>query len=581
MTLNSQYRFYLELPNQGRVRVYPCNKSIKFCWRWNDDLCAWRYELDTALIFDDHKDNPHHTFTALYDLERQCNICYKIPIEIEERCDGQFEPHWKGYLPFKEGDWNESRCRVTIKPRTVDQYTCLLENWKTKKNLFEIEDRVTVDTIKGEIVCELRLVNNVGIFNTLAEADAAVGFPAPPLGYGWVVVENELIVDDFFIDSIVTRRVLYCRQCSTTQHNPTWQLENGQYYGPVLVASPKTTRFPKSLFTIYEVIDIESDNGVTLESAFNYLTECYGCEYPICSDFLNINRVGDAPNNKEYACAAMELSNVVLFQASDIIRPNAEDNARKFEKCIGEIYRDYKERYNLEMFFDENAQCVRIEHVSFNISRKMLDLTQNHFLKCIKGKRKYTYDKTNFPLNEFFEDKIKTSNVEWTNAYIKYFIECSDDNLVTQDKTHKQECSITDIGSIYNNEEYVNNNDILLSMVPIALDQYGDIITGVGSISNETVINYPFAWSHVIEKYWLHDRPLFRGEMNGRSQPFKTTRYQRNQETIQFRMCCKDWKIFKPWDGVKTQFGWGRPKRDEVCRTVPSNVIELTPSFRC
>ena len=584
MKLLDTYRMEMDLPS-GTAEVYPCNSTLKLCWKWNDNLCAWRYELDDELIFTDHKDVEHKTFAALYDLEQECDVCYKIEIRLYELCDGAWDEIWKGYLPFRDGDWDVSNCTVRIKPVTIDPFTCILENWKKKVNLLDIPNKVVIDTVRGEVECR----TTVGV---------GTNVPPPPSGCCWsidtityVSVQEDIsnTIDDYEVI------ILWCREClDTAPTDPeNWQEEGGKWYRSLTYGGSTTTSTQVigdiggayEVFyydtTKYFLIDIEITNAVTLQDAIEYMLP--DCEYPICSDFLGINPIGDAPNNDEYVCAQKELQRIVLFQASDVIRADLEDAqaATVFKKSFGEWYEDFKKLFNLEMFFDENTECIRIEHVSFQLSIKMLDFTQPKLLPCILGKRRYKYDKQKFPLNIFYKDKIQTSSRDWTDATMRFPIECSDSDLVTQDKTVQLECTISDIAGAYNNRKLEEDNDALQSMIPIALDEFGNIVSGIGDITGDNILNSPFAWANVLKKYHLHNSPQKYGFVNDDEQVFKTTLYQREQTEIEFKMCCADWKLFRPTHGVKTQFGWGLPKKADICRTIPINTVTLTPTFQC
>jgi len=51
MSLSKKYKFFLDIPGEGEVEVFPCNDQLKWLWEKDDDLKAWRLHLDTTLIF--------------------------------------------------------------------------------------------------------------------------------------------------------------------------------------------------------------------------------------------------------------------------------------------------------------------------------------------------------------------------------------------------------------------------------------------------------------------------------------------------------------------------------------------------
>jgi len=555
--MQETFKFYLDLPNEGLTEVFPLYESLKFRWTFDQRICDWRKELETDLCF---KNITHTTFDSLYTLERECNVCHSVPIVINIVCNNQESEFWRGYLPFRKGEWNIDRCEVIIKPRIDDVYRCILDNWKVERNLLEIENRISVDTLIGTIECQ-----SLGYDQGETQS--------PPGGHGWTILnlEYERVEDQDGNILDETYFIKWGREClsfAPPSNSSGWIQEGSNYYRGLIVGAPQHSGnasfgsidpddpdFDVTIreFTTYQPIDFKVDNGISLQSAFDYFLSF--CGQNVCSDFLSFNSIGNAPQNDEYLCAQNELSNIVIFQASDIIIANATDsNATRFDKTFQEFWEDWKTRLNLYLFWDANNNCIRIEHESFRDQLRWIDLTAKR-MECLEGNRKYEYQEEDFPLNEFFKDKIETGSPDFDDASIKYQIECSNDDIDTQDQDYEMKCLITDFASIYNNPDY-EEIEILKSMVAIALDSGGTVIQGNGAITGDPTANSPLSWSNVIEKYWLIDRPLSHGTMNDKPRMFKT-RPQRKQKDISFKIDCTDLQRFSPNDLLKTQFGWG------------------------
>ena len=237
MKLSRKYRFYLDIPGEGTVQVYPVNNSLKFDWKYDQKLKAWRKHLDTDLLF---KNTPEHmTFDSLYSLERQRNLCITVPIEIEKYCNSSWNTHWQGFINFKDAkEWNLTSCQVEIQPRLEDEYTCLVNNWKKEYDLFEITDREQISYLEGEI--ETRIVVDIDIVINNGIPDPNTLIVNPPAGVAWRknLVEWTTVYrvsnSAPFVELIEMRSIAYfVREKWTGVGAPTttgWIQEGSDYY---------------------------------------------------------------------------------------------------------------------------------------------------------------------------------------------------------------------------------------------------------------------------------------------------------------------------------------------------------------
>ncbi len=53
---------------------------------------------------------------------------------------------WKGFFSFSQGFWDESGCTASLKTNVFDDYSCLLDSYKTKRNILDIEGAVVFRT---------------------------------------------------------------------------------------------------------------------------------------------------------------------------------------------------------------------------------------------------------------------------------------------------------------------------------------------------------------------------------------------------------------------------------------------------
>lgn len=602
MLLSDTYRFFIDFPLKGaEEQVYPINESLEFEERFDDKLKAWRYHLNTKLCFANTKD--HMTYDDLYDMERQCKVCFRIPIRIEEYCNDQWTEHWKGYLPYKSGEWDNDACRVEIEPIVEDEFDCITQEWKNKKNLLEIEERFYIG-LKGEIEC------------------IEWNFPQPsqPPGLAWintysktaikyqsVIFEGETpIPNGPRIETTFENQ--YCREVYNGTGVPTgdgWVLDSGTYVRPLRIISEQTkVSYAGDTTICYEYIktplNLNIDNGLKLQWVFEKFFE--NCDYGVCSDFFGFNEIGDAPDNYEYRKAAQYYHNIALFQASDVIVDVIRDEngdpindigsqeATIFCKKFCDFWESWSTKFGLIMFFDEQNNCMRIEHFTFPRQDKLLDLTNEAFTDssgthCLDGNRKYSYTKQDLPLLELFEDQIKTGSPDWDDASIEYNKYCSNDDDDTNEETYRDECTLSDLSKLYRNNDYSDDVDVLESVFALALDENYEIISIPGPITGNLILNGPMSWSAIIECLWLNERPQIYGVMNGQSRQFLSTKPVRKQTNIEICLLCEYWELFKPYQRVKSIIRHGYKDKGvidgSVTRIVPGNIISFELLFSC
>ena len=594
MKVADNFRFYIGF-SYGEIEVFPFNNRLSFCWTKDRRIGVYRYELKTELLF------KGQTFDKLYELMKDCGVCHDISIRIQIKCDNVWSDHFNGKLDIKKGSWSLSRCQVSIKPDIDDVYSCMLRNWKEKKNLFNIEDRINVGTSGTRIECTEKYYDKIDLFD-IRDIQPVI-----------ISLYSTIYIHEFGFNSTVQYSIgnvtlvrngqkydVYyevCQEISETEPVPTtgWTFVNDVWVRPVnnlglnggqTWYSGLTITYPTNPTGINlqfnnPFVNIAADNGLSLEDAFNYLLE--DCNITICSDFFGFGTPsGNAPNNSQYGYALAYLQNIVLFQASDIILADADDNAFKFWKCLEELFNDFALKFKLVIFYDDVSNCMRIENETWQQQRFMLDLTQQQFRPYLEGNREWSFDQEKRYRRETFKEKENSElakSEDFDQAYIKYNQNCINEDL--DDKEYKTECMLTDLLFFYLNEDFKNDNEVLLSMFPIALDSNNEVITGFGAYSGTSILNAPLSWANIIEVFWIDNKHQLHGEMNKRPKEFNSLAFQRVQNVLSFPFCCADWKIFNPTHRVRTQLGWGIVQ-DDVCWNFPTcNIEDLELAFKC
>ena len=594
-----KYRFFLTFPD-GEVEVYPDNDQLLWKDELNEDFGFWRRLLDTELIF---CNNAHATYTALDTLDQDWGVCHKVLVRIQRRTGAAtWSDCWNGFLPFRKGKNSASRASFYIKPRVDDVYTCFMQNYETEHNLFDIVERTALGTIEGDVVISQWYDIAGGILESnqtghltaeLALTEAEDYANAYLAGSNWQLYEWEFrVIRDINGVYDWELSVKYCREETTSvPTNPNmWILEGSTYTrrlplasrpdltGNVTIGDAPASSYTNEFRGVYQIIDFDADNAVTFEDAMTFLFD-QNCGVEIVSNFFNVNSTGSSPENDEYDQAAIDFANVVLFQASDLITPDEDNNATilnaSFKKLIGSL----KEKFPLVLYYDTSIGKYRLEHETFITQTLMLDMTQSSMIESLRGNREFEYESSDFPVREIWEDRYATG-IDFTDAKIEYDPSCASDRDSDREKKYQSEDIIFDIKALYRNEELIEDKEIRTSIVMVALDGNNKIINGVGTISGNDIQNHPFASSTIIERYWLRSRPLLVGTMNGKQTTFLSTKPIRKQNEIQITMTQTDyWATFKPEDGIRTQYGWGQ-NVEPVEYDEPTQQMRVVPHFR-
>lgn len=567
MTLLEKYKFFLTLPGQGEERVHPCNDKLEYSEEPFGDECFFRLSLNTNLDFDD-KD----LFARLWEIEKSECLCKVAELRIEERgCDGEYSELLRGKIPFVQGDWDPEFCKVSFKVRVEDEYTCMLNSWQDERNYLDIQERVTLKTVEGEIICE----DIIGNFpwpepqSFSLEMTYALAQSQPPPGAGWTRRKVEIIGQGRWVTT-------WCRQCTSTPFDTSeWTLEEGLYYKELEVLN--ASQIENGTENI--ILDYTTEGAIKLSTFFDFYIG--GCFDNIISNFFNINPDGTAPDNYEYSQAASDYSNIVLFQSSDIVTPEGTgaDNIDNSNQVAGtlsfkQFWENLRTLLDLCMWFDKKAGALRIEHSSYrgqNNQAKVLDLTSTQFKDCLRGKSNYSTSDIDIPFREEFEYSTKNGSPQFDIETITYDRNCSDGNDDTNIKRYPVAGFNNDFGAIYNNPDLQLEESQLDNLTIVSLK--GQVIQ-----SRKGVINGPFAMSYIVSKYHLRNRPACEGILGSTLVTFLGLKAKKKMPPIDIILKSPFFHQFEPLDDkVKTYLG--ECEVESMTRTIPTDDLSLSLKF--
>lgn len=559
-SLNDKLRIDVELPSGGTYTVKKIwEDSIKATIRPEPDSRAVRVEVSPIRF----KGEDFEYFYAIeQDASQRCQI---FPVKFYNKKTGIKLP-MDSYIRFNQASVNVKRCEIIVKFTPDDIVGCVKAEMQKRRNVLDAFNT-------------RRVYGNVGTVETNGGSGVILGFNEfnietevidflAPAGLGWTAtrVAGTAIVagspnppywnGSFDIDYMRERVT-----GSPTQPPGNGWLSNGvnDWVRPVLKEEVYDENWNTDLTTgeylrEWRVLsNADIDNGRAIGDVLDFFVTC--C--PVASDFLNINPPLTAPLTEQVYLDAVDYYNaLIVFQKSDVTRPNVSNNATRWETTLTELLTQLKNVLNLEWRVERIAgvETLRIEHsIYFEQSGNItLDLTSQRWERWVADKNNYTYKTEKAPSVERFA---------WMDKVSRAF--AADD--------------ITYEGGCTNPDEYVDYTSNVTTDLPYAtayptrISDDGlfwvsaQLYDGRYVIKDVTVptvsgsiINGALSYKFLHPRLWTYGRYAESGYMNGSLTTFETIIRQKQQERITLPGFC--FSDFEDWDFtglVQTQFGSG------------------------
>lgn len=324
-------------------------------------------------------------------------------------------------------------------------------------------------------------------------------------------------------------------------------------------------------------------NGFNLYSVLDKLLKKNCPDLKIVSDFFQWNPENESEINYVTGLPS-KITNLKLFQKSDIKRPNATNPATKqdisFIKLLGNVIRIFNCGYRLY------GNVLRIEHISWFERQENLDLAQiaqDTDQITLRGTHRYSYDKTKLPKFEYFE-WMDESSEEFEGTPIWYDNGCvEDDDDLAESLTNRIEYVTTDLLHCFTSEGSSGAGVSDSGFVIIATDENGkvlwrpNILNPGGSLPNNVL-----SWPNLHRNFWKHGRPQLVGFMNvpvDAEEPtgtiFASSIAVKDQNPFAIQLCCDDISEFDPSGLQKSVIGWGEVKSAELDFYTDIMIFEL------
>jgi|GEM_PF-4938243 len=623
--LRDTYRFILEVYNtdteNGFWQLTPMEQKLEWRWSKDNELGVWGKELSTKLTFRNDVAKGIFDFDILkaeYDYTDRCIV---REFYIQRKCGvGSFENFYKCEFRINKCVWDFDKCEVVAEVHNVHPLWCIL-NEKKGSNLLNSDGDVWLkrfgtlqkqkcyydvvyEIIDGYIPVEASLTPDEFLSLPPAYQDIPNSITIDP-AQQWTEIKTNYLVTaissgdqggQLEVDIQGYRIETYWYRVFSSVAPPDldkWTVVTGGWAKPpdttVELAydfetnSPNWNRkrpiYEAGTFLYYRRTPPENwgyENGRFLEDIFDMFigfTNCQGML--IKSNFFNINPVGDSPDNEAYVLATYLFENwkLAFWQITDISYPlvyDIDSLDTSTEATIARItflqfLTDLKKVFNLGYGFDEDTQTIIIEHISYFILERRIDLTSDQLVKYIRGGHKFSFDTENIPSVEKFgwsQDFSKTFGMQ-----IDYFGSCTGDNSTESNLyTERLYTDLRYISEKYT--EFQESDGIFMALV----DENGFLVEQNDTVRVNDYLSFP---NLSILHYW--QRPIIQGYLDETFTTFKTETKKRKQIPLAVPICCEDVYNFKPDILVKSQMGWGEIA--EVTITDPPRELKLNLIF--
>jgi len=588
-------------------QVYPINADTqKKTWTKDDKSFFFREGLSGNLVF---KNTPsHNDFTFFNDLQSDdVWKYYRHLFVIQDRSDSSI--YVRVFFSITDGEYDLDTCSVSFKTQPLDKYSCIKEKEDVIVNVLDQTPKITVTA---------KLPENLGYDVVLQERHHKGGYyrgiyyekredllEAIPQAYDypsskWCTSSGSLI--EIIVDGesvwcyimVQARASFDCEggaiptvvdytalQGSCNVDGTILMYKNCDAYERLIEVTECLENIPQkptiagdwrliysdcnfniALWVEMTYTELTISNGRTLKAVIEKLVEDCGFEFK--STFLYFE--GDNKITGE----TNKLNNLIVFQKSDVKRPNASNDARILDISLGEFMDEFSILFNGGYFIDDD-NYLRWEHIHFfenggsydlaNTSDTNLTESGSH-AKFIKSKSKYSYDKFDLPEKERWE--ILDGELEdFKPNEITYDFGCVDKGNILERNTAQL---ATDIFTIYFKSEYVSDQ----GMVLLQCNGDNELENETGVLSNDLIANGHLSIANLLNNYWKYNRPFNTGTMNKILTTFESTKKIKKQTTLSYQLCSNN---FDPDKLKTTELGDGEVQDAE--QALNTGVVDV------
>lgn len=510
------------------------------------------------------------SYLRLMQMENSVYRCEEQILTVYRNCGGVDLKLIEARISLNEGDFDLDKCYIVLKSLKDSENKCYDDNKNEKINLLSlIYDRITIQN--KSFVGTLQTQNCFTNSPSYQSPDYWCG-DGDPYAQNWTLLSYDVSSPDGVhnhVNNTWVREIVEI-DCSDTP-DANWILVEDncettgkrKYAQGVTLINCQSSSTPKDENGAYShTMDCQVlgyagtatiiDNGVSFTKVMIELLRNACPNLILKSDFFQINP--DNISSINYVTnKPSTVDSIVVFQKSDVKRPNVSGNASKMEITLEKMLETLKIMFNVKWRIDGNI--FRLEHISYyskNIGFNIVNSPQ--LMRYFKGKRKYSYASEKIPQKEVFAFKEKSDNPDW-NVEVEYSgcVANKKNNII--DYTVDE--GMTDIVYALANPDKDSNKVDDLGFVLVSTKKIGtDYFINSEESPNGRVLNNVFAMRQLFRDYHYYDRPMKSGKVNGTQTEFISTIPTKKGDTFSIPYCpCNN--NFNPDNFIITPLGQG------------------------
>lgn len=364
--------------------------------------------------------------------------CTPIVLRITELCERE-QTIFTTKINARSGTYDYTLCKLDLKIEEENKYKCLEDNWEheipfssmglTEKtidalpyvNRYRINWDMRTDRIPVNVIKVYQLQSSSQTFATImADTANEVGSNSNPTAlYNLLAQRNGSLASPYYDDPTDSHAIKYRREIgSVTQYTQdkkdyiVYDFGNGVYmfarrtYRTYHTPIGTTINEYGYAFEGLGANKKSITNGRKLEEVFENLLSRYCGGMTVKSDFLQWNPTS-VSNTNYVTLRTNELTNLMIFQKSDVKRPN--DVNRAFGKStnltIKMLLENICKMFNCNYYLTDTNQLV-IEHLSWSGWGSLMGYSPTQDIRNefgYKGNDVLSYNSFNIPRGEHFE----------------------------------------------------------------------------------------------------------------------------------------------------------------------------------
>lgn len=531
---------YTAIGRTGSKEVLPQNgNTLVVSWEKEEERAFFSKELKGRITFSEDD------FAWFYGFETSQYRCDPLQLIIEKRCDDSYSEFITARITLNSGKFNLDQCTVEFELTAENRYTCYNDGKDKEYNIIGYAPSAEVIQLVQGTIETVTCTGDLDFDQWCGEGSQAEG---------WVQQSfyRQTYPDSSEDDGIINVTWVREKITSVTPLSAPWISIGGDVYvKPPALYGYRTYNGPDYYGFDYQVGG-SIDNGMKLKDIFSAFLNLLCNDLTIKSNFFQWNP--DTISTTNYATGALsKVMNLIVFQKSDVKRPNGSGDATigllTFEKLIADICNIF----NLKWDIDEDDNFV-IEHVSFFPKEVGFNLITRYDKRKREGMLQYSYDIDNMPRKELFtslDNKYQTG--DFLGMPIVYDNSCVGLGE-SEDKNYNVENFMTDLSLALNNptpDSPVVTDD---GFVLVACDSTNHVLSEASVIGGNT-LNNTLSWARLHLDYWRYDRVFGNFMMNGTQTTALSVKPTKKQIPLPVDLCCGE--VFDPENKMLTQLGEG------------------------